>query len=155
MTIRCGKRGESAGTLVEVILATCILSILSAGFMGSTNYGLFMMRLARENQRATQILLEKTEAIRLYNWDQVTNAGFIPTNFTAYYDPQTTNNPGVVYNGTMSILTPAFNPGPAPSYANNMREFSITLTWTTFGRINHTRTLTTYVAKDGIQNYVY
>jgi len=155
MKVRVGRKLLEAGTLIEVVLATVILSILAGGIMGSVNYGLFSMRLTRENQRATQVLLEKTEAIRLYNWDQVTNNGFIPTNFTAYYDPQNTNVPGVVYTGTMTIAPVVFSPGPAPSYSANIRQVAVTLNWCTFGTINHTRTLTTYIAMDGIQNYVY
>jgi hypothetical protein len=149
-----GRKLRAAGTLIEVVIATVILSILGGGIMGAVNYGLFSMRCTRENQRATQIMLEKTEAIRLYNWDQVITDGFIPTNFIAYYDPQTTNMPGVIYNGTMAVLPVQFG-GPTPSYSNNMRQVTVTITWTTMGSINHYRTLTTYIARDGIQNYVY
>jgi type II secretory pathway pseudopilin PulG len=154
MKVRGGRKSQQAGTLIEVVLATVILSILGAGIMGSVNYGLFSMRCTRENQRATQVMLEKTEALRLYDWDQVTSNGFIPTNFLAYYDPQNPNTPGVVYNGTLAVLPAQFG-GYTPSYSTNMRQVVVTVTWVTMGTINHTRSLTTYVAKDGIQNYVY
>jgi hypothetical protein len=36
-----------------------------------------------------------------------------------------------------------------------MRQFTVTLQWTNASRIPHSRTITTYVAKNGIQNYVY
>ncbi len=143
---------QRAGTLLESLIATAILGIMGGGIINSINYGMFTMRLARENARATQILLEKTEAIRLYNWDQVTNAGFVPATFTALYDPQTPSTPGVVYSGTTTINSMT---NFAPTYGANMRQFTITLQWNTAGRINHTRSLTTLVAKDGVQNYVY
>ena len=142
-------------TLIEVVLATGIISITGAGVIGSVNYGLYIMRMARENQRATQVMLEKLEAIRLYNWTQVTNPGFIPTTFTAPYDPTGgPNAQGTTYYGTMSITAPAFT-GSSPNYAASIRQFNVTLSWTNNGGLTHTRSLSTYVAQNGIQNYVY
>ena len=138
-------------TLVDLIMAVAVLGIMAGGIFGSFRYGLFMLQLVRENQRATQVILEKVETIRLYNWDQVNSNGFIPTTFSETYDPQaTTNNQGVTYHGTVRVA-----PCPLVSpYAANLRQLTVTLNWTTRD-IPHTRTLTTYIAKDGIQNYVY
>jgi hypothetical protein len=36
-----------------------------------------------------------------------------------------------------------------------MRQFTVTLQWTNGGTIRHSRSLTTYVSRDGEQNYVY
>ena len=146
------RRHSRAGTLVEVVMATAIMAVMGAGIVGSINYGIFMMRLARENARATQIILEKLESIRLYDWDEVTTAGFVPATFTDYYDPQgATNQQGSVYNGTLVVT----NCPLATSYATNMRQFIVTVQWITAGKINHTRSMNTYVARDGLQNYVY
>jgi len=60
------------------MIGTVVAAILS-GIMTGT----FTMRMARENLRATQIMLEKVETIRLYSWNQVTSNGFIPTDFVA------------------------------------------------------------------------
>jgi type II secretory pathway pseudopilin PulG len=137
---------------VEVVIAVCILAIMGGGIISSINYGLFMMRLARENARATQIILEKLETIRLYSWTEVTNTGFVPTTFTDVYDPQApANQQGAVYNGTMTVSNVNFS----STYANGMRQFTVTLQWTTAGRINHNRIMSTYVAQHGLQNYVY
>lgn len=140
---------------MEVVLATGIISITGAGVIGSVNYGLYIMRVARENQRATQVMLEKLEAIRLYNWTQVTNPGFIPTKFTAPYDPTAAvSSQGTTYYGTMSITTPTFI-GTTPNYSASIRQFNVSLSWTNNGGISHTRSLSTYVAQNGVQNYVY
>src|SRR3974390_764767 len=61
---------ERGNTLVESVVALVILSVAAAGILGSINYGMFMMRLARENARATQVMLERLESIRLYDWDE-------------------------------------------------------------------------------------
>lgn len=147
------RKHERAGTLVEVVMATAILAMMGAGIVGSINYGMFMMRLARENARATQVMLEKLESIRLYDWDEVVTPGFVPSTFTDYYDPQaaTTNTAGAIYSGTMVVT----NCPLTTSYSTNMREFVVTLQWITGGKINHTRSMSTFVARDGLQNYVY
>jgi hypothetical protein len=55
-----------------------------------------------------------------------------------------------MYNGTVSITTVPFS----TSYANNMRMLTLNLDW--YNRsIHRTRTMTTLVSKDGLQNYVY
>jgi type II secretory pathway pseudopilin PulG len=142
----------AAGTLVEVIIATCILAIMAAAIISAINYGMFAMRLARENARATQIMLENLESIRLYNWDEVNQVGYVPQNFTNVYDPQgQIGNQGPTYFGTMTVS----NVGFSTTYNTNMKQFTVTLQWNTFGRVNHSRQLSTYVARDGLQNYVY
>ena len=142
-------------TLMEVVMATGIIAITGAGVISSINYGICIMRIARENQRATQVMLEKLEAIRLYNWTEVTNTGFIPSSFTASYDPTSSSGyQGTVYYGTMAVSVPSFI-GTTPSYSASIRQFTVSLQWTNAGGLRHARTLSTYVAQNGIQNYVY
>lgn len=150
---RGARQRQAGGTLVEVVVATAIIAIMAAGLISSLGYGFLVTQLARENQRATQILLEKAEVIRLYNWDQFNYTNnFVPTTFTAVYDPQApTNTQGIVYNGTLALS----NFPSGPSYATNLRQITITLNWTTANRVPHYRMLTTQIAKDGLQNYVY
>jgi type II secretory pathway pseudopilin PulG len=149
-----GKRNWGV-TLIEVVMATGIIAITGAGVISSINYGICVMRIARENQRATQVMLEKLEAIRLYNWTEVTNTGFIPGSFSAAYDPTSaTNRQGTVFYGTMAVSVPAFI-GTTPNYAASIRQFSVSLQWTNAGGMRHARTLSTYVAQNGVQNYVY
>jgi type II secretory pathway pseudopilin PulG len=153
MKLRHSAKSESGSTLTEVIFAVTILAICMAGLMGALANGFFGMRLTRENQRATQILMEETEMIRLYTWDQINKPGFIPTKFTAPYDPQRVDEGGggVTYTGTVAITSVPFT----ASYATNMRQLTLTLTWQTSKDITRTRSTTTLVSKDGLQNYVY
>jgi type II secretory pathway pseudopilin PulG len=155
MKIHLSRKLSWGMTLMEVVMATGIIAITGAGVISSINYGLCVMRIARENQRATQVMLEKLEAIRLYNWTEVTNTGFIPTTFTAVYDPTSPANfQGTIYYGTMSVTVPPFI-GTTPNYSANMRQFNVTLQWTNAGGIRHARSLSTYVAQNGVQNYVF
>jgi type II secretory pathway pseudopilin PulG len=155
MNIRFGTKSNSGISLAEVVMATAIIAMIGGAVVTSINYGLLVMRIARENQRATQVMVERLESIRLYNWDQVTTANFIPTRFTEAYDPSNpTNGQGVTYYGQLTVSNPTFT-GSTPTYSANMRQFTVTLQWTNASRIPHSRTITTYVAKNGIQNYVY
>jgi type II secretory pathway pseudopilin PulG len=152
MIIRCvKKRFQAATTLVDVILAVGIIAIMAGGMIGSITYGFYVMQMARENQRATQIILERIEAIRLYNWSQVKDPNFIPATFTDVYDPQAAPGAqGVVYSGTVTKSSVNFT----NSYSQYMVQLKLDLTWKT-RNVTRYRTLTTYIARDGIQNYVY
>src|SRR5215471_19700052 len=147
MKLKLQHRTEAASTLTEVVAAIAILAISTAGLMGALANGFFSMQLARENQRATQILIEQAEMIRLYNWDQINTPGFIPGQFTALYDPQ--NGSGVTYTGRVAITAVPF----AANYATNMRQLTLTLNWVT-RQVPRSRTVTTFVSQDGVQNYV-
>lgn len=152
MKLRTSANLQTAATLTEVVAAVAILAISAAGLMGALANGFFSVQMTRENQRATQILIERAEMARLYNWEQITTSGFILTNFVASYDPQTSNGGGVYYTGTVQVASLPF--APSPNYATNMRQLTVTLNWRTKG-INRTRSLTTLLARDGLQNYVY
>jgi len=71
-------KDQSGITFVDVLMATAIITVMSLGVIGSLTYGFYVMQMARENQRATQVMLEKVETLRLYNWEQVNSNGFIP-----------------------------------------------------------------------------
>jgi len=149
MKIQLGKSKATGTTLVDVVMAVAIVGIMACGLVGSLTYGFFTMGRARENQRATQILLETVETIRLYNWAQVKSNGFIPTTFTSVYDPQTTNQ-GLVYYGT--IETTQANVGA--SINTNLIMMTVNVRWTN-QNIPHVRTVTTHIAKDGLQPYIF
>ena len=78
--------------------------------------------------------------------------GFVPATFTEVYDPQgvSSGNQGITYNGKVAVTSCPLG----TSYSSKLRQLTVTLNWTTRD-IPHTRTLTTYIAKDGLQNYVY
>lgn len=156
VTIRsnpCRANRHAAGfSLAEVVFAILIVAVGSAGLMSCFGYAFKAIQLVRENQRATQIIMEKAETLRLYSWDQVGTSGFIPATFTATYDGVTasSNYSGTIYNGNVSIGNFPYG----TSYAGKLKSVNITLSWTS-KNIARTRALTTYIAKDGIQNYVY
>jgi prepilin-type N-terminal cleavage/methylation domain-containing protein len=136
-------------TLLEVVFAMAIVGSIVVAVYGAITSGMSSLRMARENLRATQILVEKTEALRLYAWDQL-NTNFLPSHFIAPYDVNTTATNGVVYIGSISLTRPAIG----TSYTNDLRLVTIRVEWKT-GNLQRSRELSTYVCKSGLQNYVY
>lgn len=140
-----------AFTLVEVLIAMCIMGTSIVAFYAGVSWGFGVVQVARENLRATQILAEKMDTVRLYTFEQVTSNSFIPTTFIASYYGAT-NNGGLLYTGTVTIAN--FNLPNPPVYSNDLRIISVDLTWTS-GRVPRTRSMSTIVARNGLQTYIY
>lgn len=153
------RRGEhitlsrsGAFTLVDAIFAMAIAGVMFTALYAGLAFGFRIIKMARENTRATQIMLEKMETIRLYKWEQITNAGFIPTNqfLVPYYSIGGTNT-SLMYTGQVSI-----QPSDLPwTYAGDMRKVNVRIDWLSMGGTNRTRSMTTFVSKNGMQSYVY
>jgi len=144
------RRTKRGFTILEVVCAMVLLLMLVTAVYGAISSGMTTVRMSRENLRATQILLDKMEALRLYNWDQL-NGGFMAPTFVVNYDVTATNTTsGVLYHGAIEIA-PA-NTGA--TYEDEMRLVTVRLNWKT-GHIARQRELSTYVCRSGMQNYVY
>lgn len=159
--LRIVRLAERAYTFAEVSIATALILTVFTSLYAGMSSGFAYTQVLRENLRATQIMVERMEGIRLYNWDTQLNSNkFLPSAFTAYYYPSiggTGVNSGVCYTGTLSVSSVALS--PTPSYANDMREIMVTVQWVSqFGPNNtlvRTRRMRTYVARYGLQNYIY
>ena len=154
------RRGVSAGayTLLEVVFAVTVLAVLSLGLFGAFSSGLISAQSSREDTRAAQILMQKMEAVRLLTWSQGTNTAIACTNFTDYYDPTgTSNTMGAIYQG---FYTPSAAPSSIPAdYRDSLRLVTVNVYWTNYtGNATpkvQSRQMQTYVARFGMQNYVF
>ena len=61
----------SSFTLAEVMVAVMVMSIVVVSLYTGVSSGFALVKLAREDLRATQIMLQRTEAVRLYKLRQV------------------------------------------------------------------------------------
>ncbi len=155
-----------AFTLVEVLVAMCIVGVLFVSLYAGITAGFGVMSQTREQMRATQVMIDKMETLRLYSWSQIgtfgTSTSYIPSTFFEAFYPTTTNftastvttnvsglGLGFVYYGTVSIT----NAGFTENYSNNVKLVTITLRWTNGSP--RSQTMSTYVAQYGIQNYIY
>jgi Tfp pilus assembly protein PilV len=141
-----------AFSIMEVLVATLLVSVIFLSLYAGISAGLGMVQLSRENLRATQILQEKMETIRLYNWDQINQQGFVPATFTAPFYGTNVNSPdaGIIYQGSLSIS----NAPVSESYSGDLRMVTAVVRWTS-GNVERNREMSTFVSRYGLQNYIY
>jgi hypothetical protein len=138
----CGNSAR-AFTLVETVVATLLLTLALVALYAAFSFGFGTIKLSQEDLRADQILVQKLETLRVYDWSKITN-GYIPTELTASFS----TNEGVTYDVTIEVT-------PAPvieSYSHTLRHITVSLSWESGGVLRN-RSMTTFVSKDGLQTY--
>jgi type II secretory pathway pseudopilin PulG len=148
-TVARARASQGGFTLAEQLIGLLITGITFVTLFASISSGFAIVQLARENLRATQILQEKVETLRLYTMEQIQTAGFIPTSFSEAFYPNGNTN-GVTYYGTLTLTNVPF----AATYSSNLLMATFELTWTS-GEVPRTRSTTTLVTRNGLQNYIY
>jgi prepilin-type N-terminal cleavage/methylation domain-containing protein len=152
---KCTRRRSACGfTLVEVICAIAIGAISASVLFVGFDMGYGILGNTRDDLRATQILLQKTEAIRLFTWTQLSQA---TNSFQEYYYPSGTNSgiQGTLFYGTFNATGYPTDIIPASTgYVTNIHLVTITVNWTN-GVHAHSRTMQTLNAAQGMQNYLY
>src|SRR5687767_7962577 len=144
-------RKLAAFSLIEATIGMGIVGTTIATLFSGFTSGFFTMQMARENLRATQIMLERVETIRLYSWDQINEPGYITPTFTAAYDPDApVGQTGLVYNGTIQIV----DCDVPSSYAAEMKKVIVRVNWKT-GNLQRSREFTSFISRYGMQDYVY
>jgi len=152
-TARVGRRA-AAFTIAEVVVAVLVLTIIGVAYYGGLGYGFGVLQTTREDLRATQVMMQKLESIRLCTWSELTNC-----TFTEKYNPlgSTNSTSGTVYTGKL-VIGPATNLVNTPSYQNNMALVTVSVAWTNYTRgvpLAHSRQMQSEVARYGLQNYIW
>ena len=147
--------GHQAFTLMEVMLAVVIVGVEFVSLYVAISQGFAVVQSARENLRATQILQEKAETIRLFTWDQIEAAAtgtYVTTNY--FYPRANSGGQGVVYRveRAVSSATSMFSAGE--SYVNDIKLVTFTIKWTS-GSLLRQRQMQTLVAQYGLHNYIF
>ena len=135
---------------MEIMVAVAIAGIVFTSLYAGFSTGFAVVQLARENLRAIQILQEKTETIRLYTWEQINTAGFVPTNFLDVFYPTAQSGSGLVYTGYVSFAAAPI----AESYSNDLKLVTVEVNWVS-ANIPRKRQMSTFVGRYGLQNYIY
>jgi prepilin-type N-terminal cleavage/methylation domain-containing protein len=158
------RASSRAFTLIEVMMACVISSIIFLGLFYGISQGYDLIKSTRENLRATQILVGRLEGLRLENWNQVNSLTYVPNTFTDFFYPVGLGgfaSNSVVYTGSMVVATMPGN-FSAPNYSTAMREVTVKVGWQDIHQNyrgtttnSFVKTLKTYVSQNGVQNYVY
>ncbi|MGC8886026.1 MAG: type IV pilus modification PilV family protein [Verrucomicrobiia bacterium] len=138
-------------SLIEAMVGMGIVGIVFVSLYAGISTGVAIIQLARENLRATQIIVERMETIRLCSWEQIISGTNLPPSFIEYYYPKgLVNKQGITYYGTLTIT----NANTGTSYDDDLRLIIISIYWTN-GNVPRIRQMQTLVAKDGMQNYIF
>lgn len=142
-------KATGAFTLIEVMVGAGILAVSIVSLYGAFSFGFSTIKLSQEEVRADQILVQKLETLRIYDWSKMTN-GFVPTKFTVSFSTNGTER-GVTYEGSLSIAPFVATPANE-SYSSNLRQVTASVAWLS-GSVLRTRSMTTLVSQYGIQTY--
>ena len=136
-------------TIVELMVAITVIAISFASvYMGiSSAFGI--IQSTRDDLRATQILNEKMETMRLYTWSQITSPNTIPSSFTNYYYEAGNVNRGTRFFGTVNLTSPAFS----NSYSDSLRRVTVAVSWRQGSRTNLRQSIS-LVSSNGLQAYI-
>jgi len=153
LTLKNGRETK-AFTIAEVVVAVLVLMTIAVFFYAGLSSCFGVVQSSREDLRATQILIQKLEAVRLCTWSQLANF-----TFQEIYDPLdvTNHEAGITYYGTVSTNV-AGSINDAATYKGNICLVTATVNWTNYNghkSMGHTRQMQTQVARYGLQNYIW
>jgi Tfp pilus assembly protein PilV len=124
-----------AFTLVETLFSIMLFGVCAVALLQGVIFGIHRLHDSRMDSRATQILTEQTELMRLCTWGEVQRGARV------FRDGD--------FIGTVKITN---DPMPV-SYCSGLCRFDVTVAWMV-GRTPHERTWSTYCAKNGLNSYV-
>src|SRR5262245_1598434 len=103
-------RAAAGHSLPEAVIAVSLVGVMFLSLYAGSAAGFGIPRSARGNIRATEILNEQTERIRLLNWRQVLSAdGYLPSQFVQPFYPtaDSANPEGPLFYGKIETGIPA------------------------------------------------
>src|SRR5262249_28937447 len=140
------KSSSLGFTLPEALVAVFAATIMIAALFATFTYGMGAVKLAREDLRATQILLQQMEKVRLTSFTEIQDI-----TSTERFDPsdEASGGGGTVYSISIKATMPTAADMVQPVYyTNKMLKIVGTATWTN-GSILRSRTLRTYASANG------
>ena len=148
------RRRSQGFSLVEAVVGMALLGLVCMALFSGLCNSTFSVHMTRENLRATQVMAEKLDTIRLYSWRQITNEIYINEGFTAPLHPPDPLSPprtnSAVYNGSIYIESAPIS----EVYGKDLRLVTVELKWKT-GDLERTRSLSTLVSRYGTYKYIY
>lgn len=140
------NHSQEAFSQVEAVVGMAVLGTFIVAAYASISSWFSAVEATRENLRATQILMEKMETVRLYNWNQLTVSNVPPytKTFIEYYDYK--NKSGFPYLVTVSVDPISLG----TTYDDSLCEVTATAAWT--NTVPRSRTVRTLVSRHGMQN---
>jgi prepilin-type N-terminal cleavage/methylation domain-containing protein len=136
-------RKNDGFTLVEMIVASLVLAMVFISSISALTYGFKLMENARFNTLASQVIQSEIETLRLNNWLQLNTlpaheaitipSGLASAAFNRFAGWRTVSS--VIRTDTKLII--------------------VGVQWTASSGQVHARRYTTYMTKDGLNDYYY
>jgi hypothetical protein len=137
---------RGAFTLVEVMVGAGILALTTVALYGAFSFGFSTIKLSQEEVRADQIMVQKLETLRVYNWTNIIN-NYLPTRLSEGFS----QTGGVSYDVSLSV-TPFVPSAANESYSDALRQVTVSVQWIS-GGITRNRSMITLVSQYGIQTF--
>jgi prepilin-type N-terminal cleavage/methylation domain-containing protein len=142
MKRRSGSQKDNGFTLVEVIVASLVLGLVFISSIATMTYGYKLLENARFNTLASQVIQSEIETLRLRNWSQISA---LPAK-EAITITKTMADAGFNrFTGWRAIS----------SIRANTKAIVVAVQWTASSGRVHSRRYTTYMTKDGLNDYYY
>jgi hypothetical protein len=145
---------EAGDTFAKMLVGVAFVGVVVTMLYGAFSAGFPVIQSTRGNLRATQIVMQKAEALRLFTWSQVcdTNNHRKPL----FVEPQDSRG-DVQYAGYITSAVPAAG-DLANAARSHMRPVTVTLSWTNYHGakpIVQTREIHTRLARNGTPKYIW
>ena len=151
---RCRATRRNAGfTLIEALICFVVFAIFFVALFSGLTWIVSTVQAARETVRATQIMEDKLDTVRLYSWNQITTPGFITNQFYESFSPAgalSSKSAGLTYTGRITIATAPLS----ESYNTNLLRITVDLDWPGATAVRHGQS-STFVSQYGMQGYIY
>jgi prepilin-type N-terminal cleavage/methylation domain-containing protein len=144
------RRRQGAFTLLEVMIGVVLMGVMFVSLYVGFSSGFAVIQLARENLRATQILQEKTETLRLLTWEQLSEMELEMSE--PFYSRESELESSLTYDVYVTI--PSASPITDAVYAPDIRQVTVEARWTS-GGMERRRSMTTYASRYGLHRHRY
>jgi hypothetical protein len=150
MTTRKHSRPGSRGfTIMEVMMAAIVMAFAITTSITTMQRAFLALDTSRNLTLAGQIMVSEMERTRMLNWTEVEALDLSPTETTLTLDEVFTDNPQI---GTRFALKRVVT---LPDASNtNIRQITLTITWSGYDGRAHSRSYTTHYARFGIHDYL-
>ena len=140
-------------TLVEVVAAVCVMTLVIMTSITTLEYGIRAIDNARYTTLAGQILQSQMEKVRLLTWTQLTDTTSGPVAFTTFTTDLAASTSTSAqlsrFTCTQSIVA-----APSPFDAT-MKDITLTAAWKGSDGRSHTLSYKTRYAQSGISDFFY
>lgn len=129
-------------SLIEVLIASLVLSAVFVSSIAAMTMGYRMMESARFNTLAGQVIQSEIETLRLMNWTQVSA---LPSSQAITIDNHMTQAGFNKFSGTRVVT----------NVRAKTKRIIVAVQWTAISGQSHTKRYTTFMTKDGLNDYYY